>query len=448
MISRNIKKILCIRPDMIGDVILITPALLLLRKNFPQAQIDIWAQAYTKPLLENLPEIDNVLVNPSLDFIRSQKYDMSIDFFGELPYALACFRAGIPLRLGDKEKIPSRFFYNKAVSLKMNDLTKHKVEHNIDLLKDILSINYQSPLKLEVSKKGQIFLSNFLKQQQIKENDLVIGIHLGTGKGNKAWLPERFAETIDYLTEKLKAKVVITGSKKEKLAADTVIEKCCFKPINLVEKTSLEELIGIFSRLNVYIGVDTGPMHLAAALKRSIVALFPSKFVKPTQWGPWHTQHIIIRKKIHCAKKCLPKDCLLDDCLKEITVKDIVTSVENILQNKANNTIEEAKKDWFKKSANILTNSEAIQKELSKDGYFSYLLKSIPSLKEMINLIIKEDINIIHWIGKIPLKLNIARIISALSNLFPALLISNKNVEPETKPIVTYLKAFSERNHL
>lgn len=448
---KPVKRILCIRIGAIGDVILTLPAFSLLRQNFPQAEIDVWVQEYTKELLENNEDINEILINPSLEKIKAKHYDLSIDFYGdELHYPLTCFRAKIPIRIADKEKTTVSFLNNHLVAKKMNDLTKHIVEHNIDLLQNILPTNYSVPLKIQVPEKGKLFLHTFLHQQHINENDLIIGIHLGTGKGNRAWLPEKFAEIIDCLIEKLHAKVIITGTKKEKSASLIVEEKCRFKPINLVEKTSLAELIGVFSRLNVYIGVDTGPMHLAAALKRPIVALFPSKFVKPSQWGPWQTRHIIIKKKTDCSITCLPRKCSFDYCLKTITPQDVIFAVEKLLAGKGNNTLEEAKIDWFKKSANILTNDINISHTLQKNNYNVTLCKRSISLKETIRILTSEAINIIHWNNEpIPLILYIARLITIPMMLFPALLIRRKSRDLSIIQILDlYKNKFKTRKYL
>jgi len=397
---------------MIGDCLLITPALSLLKQKYPEARISALARSYTKDIFLNNPNIEEIIEDgPAFN----RQFDCSIHFYNEFPYALRAKLAGIKYRVGDSSKPFLRPFYNLSSNCRWNDLTLHEVEHNILLLKPLGIDLPEIPPPLQINAP-----LNANKNLNLNPSDLVVGIHIGTGKGNKAWLPKRYAEVIDYLIENLKAKVIITGSRKETISAAEIMRLCKNKPLDLVNKTNLAELIALISRFSLYIGADTGPLHIAAALKIPLVALFPTKFVKPTEWGPWQTPHVIIRKSVNCSQKCLPKNCPFDDCLKEISVEDVMEGVKTLLSGGGNRTLREARSDWFKKSLNVLTNKEEIQRELSLSGYHAVNIGFPDELFGLISQMIKEDINVIHWVGhKHPFLLPLANLFATPTRPMP-----------------------------
>lgn len=444
LLDKTLKNILVIRPDAIGDCILITPAISLLKEKYPGARITVLSRSYTRDIFTSNPDIDEVIddwfsekkVNSIRDFIRyvkfikSKKFDCSIHFYNEIPYALLAFLARIRTRIGDRSKPLISPFYNKKSNCRWNDLTLHEVEHNILLLKGlgIELPNTPPPMKLCPSEriKDKMFL-----YYNIKPFTFVAGIHIGTGKGNKSWLPERYAAVIDYLITNYNAAIVLTGSKKELPYSNILLrhipKQSLGKIINIVDKTSLSELIAITSRFNLFVGVDTGPLHISAALKIPTVAIFPTKFVKPSEWGPYQTRHVIVRKASKCSQKCSPQNCPFDDCLKEITSHDVIEGINALFNNHGNNTYEEAKKDWFLKSANIFTNRQDVLNELKASGYNAVDIGLAISFQKLANQMVREDINIIHWIGhELPISLRIAKMVATPKLPISPLLIHEK----------------------
>lgn len=224
LLGVGIKRILLIRPDMVGDVMLITPAISLLRDKYPGAKIDVWAQTYTRDLLIGNQDINGIIIDPSIAFLKKQKYDVVINFFNELRYVLPTLLAGIPVRIGDRARILFGWMHNHGVWIKGGDLTKHQVEKNIELLKP-LGITMPEPppkLKVGIPDAQKVFLNNFLKEHKIKDEDLVIGINPGIGRTSRAWLPERYAELIDYLTGNLSAKIIVSGTEKDRSALNEI----------------------------------------------------------------------------------------------------------------------------------------------------------------------------------------------------------------------------------
>ncbi|MGB9598859.1 MAG: glycosyltransferase family 9 protein, partial [Minisyncoccales bacterium] len=236
--KEKIKKILLIRPDMIGDTALITPALSLLRQHFPNTNITLLIQSYPKELFQNHPDVNEIIIDKIaegkvcnfLSFLRYVKeikeknFDLAIAFYNEFPYALLIRLAGIPYRIGDRSKIIFGWMYNVKVYQKWADLTKHEVEHNLELLKP-LGINPQRSfpkLKILLSDEQKNYLKTFLVTNNINEKDLVVGINPGIGRTSRAWFPQRYAKVIDFLVENFSAKIIITGTEKDKVAVKEI----------------------------------------------------------------------------------------------------------------------------------------------------------------------------------------------------------------------------------
>jgi heptosyltransferase II len=436
------KRILIIRPDAIGDVVLTVPAILAIREKFPEAHIAVLMSDYTRDLLAGHPAI-NEIIHDDLDRgkiknlsqyfnfvgkLRAKKFDLSVHFYNEFPYALAALLAGIPRRLGDTSKTPAGWLYNLKVRQNWGNLTRHEVEHNLNLVRPIVGEGIRPEIKLYPPAAAQEAVGRLFKENQIVDSDLKIGIHLGTGGTARVWLPQRFAKIADALQTNFGAKVILTGSAKEEKLGHEVETLCRTRPINLVGKTkNLSEFMALYSRLNLYIGRDTGPMHLAAAFKVPVVALFIEKFFKPTEWGPWLTRHVVIRKKTSCRLVCRPSRCRYNYCLTEISPEEVMAAVKTLRDGGGNTTLEGSKTDWFKKSANIITNREEVRRELSIYGYRAAAVGKSDSLPEMMSQMIKEDTNVIHWVGhNYPLALIAAKLLATPSLPVPPIFIYEK----------------------
>ncbi|MFA6549538.1 MAG: hypothetical protein WCT39_06400, partial [Candidatus Margulisiibacteriota bacterium] len=128
---KNFKNILIIRPDAIGDLVLTLPAIHAIRKHFPAAKITVLAREYTRPILENHPDIDKIIYD--YDF-KKYKFDLSVNFYNEFKDTFATFRAHIPYRLGDSSRILTSWMNNLRVFRHFENPNRHEIDFNFDLL--------------------------------------------------------------------------------------------------------------------------------------------------------------------------------------------------------------------------------------------------------------------------------------------------------------------------
>ncbi|MFC1511181.1 glycosyltransferase family 9 protein [Candidatus Margulisiibacteriota bacterium] len=388
--KEQIKKILVIRPDALGDLVLTLPAVQTLKKNFPQASITVLARSYTAPLLQEHPAINDVIFDYDL---KKHNFDLSVNYFNEPKETMATFKAGIPYRLGDSSRIPMGWFNNLRVFRTWNDFTRHEIEFNLDLL---------APLNIkDYVKKPVLKVSN-------QTNPHLVGIHIGSGgSNNKSWALSEYAKTIDWLINDKKAQVILLGGPDAKERAEQLVKLCQTQPVDTVGQLSLRQLIDQISQLKFYLGADTGPTHIAAALNIPMVVLFLAKRAKPLRWGPWQTRHLVVKNFSSCKKSCFPPNCKEDIiCIEEIKAAEVIRACETVLAGGGVKDQTETFRHWCQKSFSVTLVDNSPEKKrgqhllelLQAAGYHAQLV-SETNPKKLLNHFISYDTSVIHQVG-------------------------------------------------
>lgn len=345
--SFKFKKILLIRPEMMGDTILLTPIISAIKNQYPESKVYLLLKPGMEEIVKNNPKVSGWILSKDfsalLKEVKREKFDVSV-VFEDNPtpqYALLCLLAGIPNRVGDKARIAYGWIYNKGVWINSSDNTLHHIELYLKFLAPLGITDIKLPLTIHTDVEAEIEVSKILPEKSTR----FIGIHIGTGGGNKALLPETYAKISDMLHENIPCKVILIGGTKE---YDTLqeIKTYANQPfVDLVAKLSIQNLFSVISRLDLFIGVDSGPLHAAAAFSVPTVAIFTAKDVTPCRWFPWMTRNIIIKSaKDVCNIKCSHRECKLNDCLSSIDPKKVIESANILLTGGGNKTVEETRK--------------------------------------------------------------------------------------------------------
>jgi lipopolysaccharide heptosyltransferase II len=340
------EKFLVVRTDRMGDVILSTPVLEAIKSVFPQSRVTMMVSPYTKEVLNNNPHLDDVISDDYEDVhrgikgffrlmkkIRNEKFDVAVLLHPTFRLALLLFLSGISYRIGTGYRWYQIFFNRKVYQHRKKNL-KHELDYNMDLLKP-LGISVQRILpKVYLSKAEENFEAKQPEFGSVGE-DILLVIHPGSGNSSLNLPIKRFAQAADTLIQDLKAKVIITGTEKEKALANRMESYMRNKPINLVGRTTLRQLASLLKKCDVLISNSTGPMHLAAALGTPTVAIFCPIFVAgPIRWGPYGEGHEVILPPVPICFKCKPKNCPYYDCMDKIKAEQIVSKVQMILKQK------------------------------------------------------------------------------------------------------------------
>lgn len=399
-LKARIKNILVIRPDAIGDLVLTLPAIRALRKYFPKAKITALIREYTRPVLANDPDINELIYDYDLG---KHKFDLSVNFYNQFKDTFAAWRAGIPYRLGDSARVLTGWMNNLRVFRRWNDLTRHEIEFNLDLLAPLAIRPDEIENRLSVDPAAQKEVEQLLQQ--------AVGVHIGAGGShNKAWNNDGYSRVIDWLSKNQHTRVVLTGADDARERAEKIVALCDTPPLNLVGKLPLSELIALTSKYKFYFGPDTGPTHIAAALGVPLVALFLSKRAKPLRWGPWGTRHLIVRNFSKCEKACDPPNCRENIvCTEEVDPEEVIAACATVLAGGGFVGGKDSLYHWCQRSFSIAilhdnkTEDRARQllKLLETGGYRAYLITE-KDPRELLQLFIKYDTSIIHQLDARP----------------------------------------------
>lgn len=337
-------KILIIKLSSIGDVVHTLPALYALRSAYPAAKIDWLVEEAASNILIGHPLLNDVFTIKKngwfVDFgntynvaknIRATDYDIVLDFQGLLKSGIWVFLSGGKRRIGfDKSREMSHTFLNER--LPAYDPDKHAVDRYLDI------VRY---LKIDAADiKFSIHISENEKKRAyglLKVNGIWEGIHFvivnpeGRWK-TKLWDVKKIAGLCNEIMDELGLKVVVVGAsygdKNKELASLTDN-----RAIDLTGKTTLKELAHLMSLSSLVVTVDSGPMHIAAAMGAPVIAIFGS--TAPWRTGPYGKIHNIVRKELPCSP-CFSRVCKDkgNACMEEIGVGDVMKAVKAQLNHK------------------------------------------------------------------------------------------------------------------
>lgn len=341
--TTRISSVLVRATNWIGDAVMTTPALGAIRKSFPLARITVLATPLVAELLALHDSVDEVLVYDRkgahagvrgklrlASLLRAKRFDLAILLQDAFDAALIAWLAGIPRRMGNRSD-GRAMLLTHPIPYRKHAADSHQSENYLRMLSHYGINGSGSDLLLRTSSAEDAELELTLSQRGIVPGDFLLGINPGATFGSaKRWYPERFAEVARVLAAEWGARIVITGAPAETEMARRIDEalggECC----NLAGKTSVRQLMSLTKRCNFFITNDSGPMHIAAAFRIPLVAVFGSTDHRTTY--PFSENSLIVRKEMDCAP-CLKRECPTDHrCMKEVTVQDVIEAAKKARQ--------------------------------------------------------------------------------------------------------------------
>jgi heptosyltransferase-2 len=331
-------------PSPLGDAILCTPALRAIRNCFVDGKICFFVNSAVHQVLSPCQFNDEWLIQQThspfaiAKALRRHKFSHAILFKNSFASALAAFLAGIPSRIG---------YAREARGLLLTDRLqpprepsgKYKSVPMIDYYLAIASwlgadiTNRSLQLQIEQDKTEQ--LCGKLPAVLAPDTFVIVLVPGAAFGPSKCWLPDRYAETADWLTENYNATVVVSvaPNPSEKKIAEQICRLSKHKLLSLVDTPlSLSELKSLFSLAELVITNDTGPRHIAIALRRKVITLFGPNDPAWTETG--YENEIQIIPNVDCApcqrKKCRKPEHL---CMQAISVEEVCNAASQLLDN-------------------------------------------------------------------------------------------------------------------
>lgn len=349
MKTDEIKKILIIRLSALGDTIHTLPLADVLRRKYPDAQIDWIVEDKAEKFIVNNPLLNNVYVIKrkniskriffknfiqTLKRIRKEKYDIVIDtqqlFKSGFISGLSAGKRRITL---DGGREFSFLFSNEIIKTgrKAFDISYHVVNRNLEIAKylgcDTSNVKFVIPdFSSEYSPEIKEIIENLDKSRK------TVVFAPATTWENKHWTVEAWKELIKEFKENYN--LIVTASSKEKPLIDEILNGVdCGNIINLAGKTSLSDLVYVYKNAHLVVSPDSGSAHTAWAVENpKIVTLFFATSALRT--APFGEKYESISAKISCAP-CMKKKCRFrhkkNDCVNKINVTEVVNIIKKVL---------------------------------------------------------------------------------------------------------------------
>ncbi|HXG00893.1 MAG TPA: glycosyltransferase family 9 protein [Bacteroidota bacterium] len=325
-------RILVVRTDRLGDVVLATPLIRALRQTFPDAFIGAMVQPYARDLLLHNPHLNDIFVDDpkgehagrrgfwkQVKALRSRRYDTALLLLPTERAAWMLFFAGIPRRIGTGTKFYGVITGMRGVSRHKYIPLRHEADYCLDLGRKIGVRTNDLSTELFLTEQERDLAREILRQAGAEDDDILLGFHVSNGNSAPNWEESRYGELAELIVARTpeSVKIVYTDTKNQpSLPAGKRI-------LDLRGKLTLRELMGVLTHLRFLFSSSTGPMHMAAALRVPTISLFsPLSGASPTLWGPQGNQAtIIFPPEGYCQQRCPgdPKKCRLE----EITVEHV-----------------------------------------------------------------------------------------------------------------------------
>ena len=312
-------KILVLALSGIGDALMFTPALTLLRQSLPSAEIDaIVMFKGTKEIYESNPNLNKII---HFDFLKEgafnsfrfvlslrNKYDATINVYpsNRKEYNVINFLLGAKQRAGVEylRANNKNFGWLNNVTVIENDRS-HNVQTNIKLVEKLLNKKFdeEPSMQISISDEEKLFAEKFLKENNIAVDDFVVGFHPGcaTLKNHikRRWEPEKFAELGKKLINEKNAKIFLFGGSEEEELKSSINQLIGSNRSIIIKTDKFLQSIAIMKRCNVFVTNDSALMHVASAMGLKVVAIIGP--TNPYYIHPWKTEHKIVSLNLDCA---------------------------------------------------------------------------------------------------------------------------------------------------
>jgi lipopolysaccharide heptosyltransferase II len=342
-------KILILKPSSLGDVIHALPVLRLLKLHHPSAEIFWWIDSSLAPLIDGDPDLAGIVrferkrwskpqywpeMLRSIRSLRAQKFDLVIDLQCLARSGAFAWLANGQQLIGlDEVREGARGFYDLAVPRK--NFHTHAVDWYLSVLpplgvpvhKDFQWLPERAEISAAVKQKW------FGDNSKLKtQNSKLILLQPGARWKNKRWPANYFAELVRALAKKFPdARFAILGDKGDQPLGEIISQAAPEKISNLCGATTLPEMIECVRHCDLLVTNDTGPMHVAAALGKPLVALFGP--TEPRRTGPYGQLENVLRLNLPCSP-CMKSDCSIektDECLRGLSPAVVFARVEKLL---------------------------------------------------------------------------------------------------------------------
>jgi lipopolysaccharide heptosyltransferase II len=340
----GLDRVLCVRLDTVGDVLMTTPAMRALKKN--GSHVTLLTSPAGATVGEMIPEVDEVIVYEApwmkatptrtdsasdaeiIARLAAGSYDAAVIFTvysqNPLPTAFLCHLAGIPRRLAHCRENPYQLLTDWVPEKEPELLLRHEVRRQLDLVAAVGHRPGDERLSLEPPEDGRQLVAELLKSEDITDAPWAV-LHPGATAPSRRYRPAAFARVAHGLLER-GWRLAVTGAAEERPLADQIRSGLAVEAgsrlLDLTGRLDLGALAALLERAPLLISNNTGPVHMAAAVGTPVVDLYA---LTNPQHTPWAVPNRVLSYDVPC-KYCYKSVCPLghNDCLQRIEPEDVV----------------------------------------------------------------------------------------------------------------------------
>jgi heptosyltransferase-2 len=348
--ARAPRRILVRANNWIGDVVMISPSLKLLRETYPEAVIEVVARPHVADCFTGHPWVDHVVLHDPAgrhrgvrgflalaSELRARRYDMAVLFQKAFGAALLAWLARVPRRIGHATDRRS-FLLTDAVPA--DGAVPHHVEFFLQVAHAAGCGTQPLPRRVwfHPGDDSRAFAEAFLDRSGAGRYPFLAAFCTGASKPPRAWHAERFAGLAATLAKEHGAGIVVLGGPGDRDAAAVVLRAAGEHGIDAVGCTSVRQMAALMERCRVFVGNDSGPMHLAAALDRPILALFGPG--SPARTAPYMepSRYVALTNDYPCSpcrqdffRECRPAPSGKPMCLESIDLRRAAAALNDLL---------------------------------------------------------------------------------------------------------------------
>lgn len=349
---KKLNRILCVRLDSMGDVLMTEPVIRAMKESNPRAHLTLLTSPSGAEAARLLPCVDEVIVydapwmkaspkreESSIDqafisSLRSRGFDAAVIFTvysqNPLPAALFCYLAEIPRRLAHCRENPYHLLTDWVKEVEPERTVRHEVRRQLELVASVGCYVSDERMRLQVSNAATARVSHLLAAWGIKEGDPFLVVHPGASAVSRRYPPESFAMAIRGLHHKMRWPVLVTGTEDELALTDEIIELAQVPCYSVVGELTLEELGALLQRSSLLLSNNTGTVHVAAAVRSPVVDLYA---LTNPQHTPWAVPSKVLFRDVscrYCYKSACPEGH--NNCLKLVTPEEVVASSLALLE--------------------------------------------------------------------------------------------------------------------